>query len=158
MFFCPVQHDGKNHVILSDLISKHSEIILMCSCFTPWCYIWLYAICVCIDEEVRALNFVIWMVSMFPQLRKSLCCRPLQPRTCSSSHIQRWCHGERPHSFFSWPFPTRSSLPLSLLRARPSRTLVLPFFLSFLPTFSPCMDWSAGDISSLKLNWICLLR
>ncbi|XP_078414521.1 RNA binding protein fox-1 homolog 1 isoform X5 [Cetorhinus maximus] len=25
------------------------------------------------------------------QLRKSLCCRPLPPRTCSSSHLRRWC-------------------------------------------------------------------
>ncbi|XP_058891590.1 RNA binding protein fox-1 homolog 1 isoform X10 [Acipenser ruthenus] len=27
------------------------------------------------------------------QLRTSLCCRPLPPHTCSSSHLQRWCHG-----------------------------------------------------------------
>ncbi|XP_058891589.1 RNA binding protein fox-1 homolog 1 isoform X8 [Acipenser ruthenus] len=26
------------------------------------------------------------------QLRTSLCCRPLPPHTCSSSHLQRWCH------------------------------------------------------------------
>ncbi|XP_058891594.1 RNA binding protein fox-1 homolog 1 isoform X13 [Acipenser ruthenus] len=25
-------------------------------------------------------------------LRTSLCCRPLPPHTCSSSHLQRWCH------------------------------------------------------------------
>ncbi|XP_064886817.1 RNA binding protein fox-1 homolog 1 isoform X16 [Columba livia] len=25
------------------------------------------------------------------QLRTSLCCRPLPPHTCSSSHLQRWC-------------------------------------------------------------------
>ncbi|XP_044089240.1 RNA binding protein fox-1 homolog 1 isoform X12 [Neovison vison] len=26
------------------------------------------------------------------QLRTSLCCRPLPPHTCSSPHLQRWCH------------------------------------------------------------------
>ncbi|XP_075292061.1 RNA binding protein fox-1 homolog 1 isoform X12 [Opisthocomus hoazin] len=26
------------------------------------------------------------------QLRTSLCCRPLPPHTCSSSHLRRWCH------------------------------------------------------------------
>ncbi|XP_071247369.1 RNA binding protein fox-1 homolog 1 isoform X11 [Salvelinus alpinus] len=26
------------------------------------------------------------------QLRTSICCGPLQPPTCSSSHIQHWCH------------------------------------------------------------------
>ncbi|XP_069502888.1 RNA binding protein fox-1 homolog 1 isoform X4 [Ambystoma mexicanum] len=26
------------------------------------------------------------------QLRTSLCCRPLPPRTCSSSNLRRWCH------------------------------------------------------------------
>uniref|UniRef100_A0A9J8BGP5 RNA binding protein fox-1 homolog 1 n=1 Tax=Cyprinus carpio carpio TaxID=630221 RepID=A0A9J8BGP5_CYPCA len=89
-------------------------------------------------------------------LRTSLCCRPLQPRTCSSSRIQRWCHGER--EFPSQPavsfFPLSSlslylSLPCSFLSARLSCTLIL--FL-FLPTFSSCMDFSTADISSLKLN------
>ncbi|XP_057891392.1 RNA binding protein fox-1 homolog 1 isoform X12 [Melospiza melodia melodia] len=27
------------------------------------------------------------------QLRTSLCCRPLPPHTCSSSHLRRWCRG-----------------------------------------------------------------
>ncbi|XP_069066685.1 RNA binding protein fox-1 homolog 1 isoform X3 [Pleurodeles waltl] len=27
-----------------------------------------------------------------PQLRTSLCCRPLPPHTCSSSNLRRWCH------------------------------------------------------------------
>lgn len=31
---------------------------------------------------------------VFLQLRTSICCRPLQPHTHSSSHIQRWCHGK----------------------------------------------------------------
>ncbi|XP_062820701.1 RNA binding protein fox-1 homolog 1 isoform X3 [Anolis carolinensis] len=26
------------------------------------------------------------------QLRTTLCCRPLPPHTCSSSHLRRWCH------------------------------------------------------------------
>lgn len=123
---------------------KHSEIITVCSCFTLWCSIELYAICVCIHKEMRPLNFEIWFVSMLPQLRKSLCCRPLQPRTCSSSHIQRWCHGEWPHFFHSdlstWLF----LLPDRFQVIPHSRFLFLCSFwaLLFFPPFPPAWIWA----------------
>ncbi|XP_048059218.1 RNA binding protein fox-1 homolog 1 isoform X10 [Megalobrama amblycephala] len=41
-----------------------------------------------ISSSLQQMKFLVTP----PQLRTSLCCRPLQPRTCSSSHIQRWCH------------------------------------------------------------------
>uniref|UniRef100_A0A2K5WGZ7 RNA binding protein fox-1 homolog 1 n=1 Tax=Macaca fascicularis TaxID=9541 RepID=A0A2K5WGZ7_MACFA len=47
------------------------------------------------------------------QLRTSLCCRPLPPRTCSSPHLRRWCHGEYQfllvlNFFLPPPFPSPS--------------------------------------------------
>lgn len=54
---------------------------------------------------------VIWfnhplLFHVFLQLRTSICCRPLQPHTHSSSHIQRWCHGKNimPATHFCSPF------------------------------------------------------
>ncbi|XP_016109431.1 RNA binding protein fox-1 homolog 1-like isoform X6 [Sinocyclocheilus grahami] len=41
-----------------------------------------------ISSSLQQMKFLVTP----PQLRTSLCCRPLQPRTCSSSRIQRWCH------------------------------------------------------------------
>ncbi|XP_073713450.1 RNA binding protein fox-1 homolog 1 isoform X5 [Misgurnus anguillicaudatus] len=41
-----------------------------------------------ISSSLQQMKFLVTP----PQLRKSFCCRPLQPRTCSSSHIQHWCH------------------------------------------------------------------
>uniref|UniRef100_W5K4I4 RNA binding protein fox-1 homolog 1 n=1 Tax=Astyanax mexicanus TaxID=7994 RepID=W5K4I4_ASTMX len=41
-----------------------------------------------ISSSLQQMKFLVTPL----QLRTSLCCRPLQPRTCSSSHIQRWCH------------------------------------------------------------------
>lgn len=51
---------------------------------------------------ISGFNFFLFfplILNLFSfQLRTSLCCRPLPPHTCSSSHLRRWCRGK-------WSFP-----------------------------------------------------
>lgn len=151
-------------VIFQTLWNHHHTVR---SCFSPWCCIWLYDICVCIEKE----RFSTW--------------RPLWPSLCFHSYGRVYAADPYNHAlapaatysvgamvsvtfffsiclfllvsslFFSLSsLPLYLSLPCSFLCARLSCMLIL---FPFLPTFSSCMDFSTADISSLKLNWICLL-
>lgn len=115
----------------------------------------------CLHRKEAICNLAAWSdhVSVFPQLRTSLCCRPLQPRTCSSSRIQRWCHGEHefsslpasiplsfflfPHDPFIYPFPALFSVHACHVRS---------FFSLFFPPLPPA--WILALLTSPHLNLI----